>query len=303
MDEIVRTPLERTLFVKHYLINFSYKDGNGWAVVNANSVKQASDIFKAQTKYEQPKVLNVKELKYFGEETQLVYEGAVIGTNTDSINIDLSGLEQRLIEYIKEYVDYYISQYGGGNEDPSVLLNYLLKSDFNTYFNNNVDSELNAESIRPVSNAVVTETFNNKQNKLIAGGGVSLVPQQNGNVKISVSPGASGVGIQSINVLQSNIDGGNNVVTITLTNGQQTTFNIKNGKSGTPAYSISESIGAGTFTQAQAEANSNKTTYFGWILEDTFNGIDIRKLIWHVPGTGANNDPGYFIDALGAVIE
>ncbi len=44
--------------------------------------------------------------------------------------------------------------------------------------------------------------------------------------------GADGVGITSIDVVQSTIDGGNNVVTVNLSNGTDKSFNVRNGSKG-----------------------------------------------------------------------
>ena len=63
--------------MKSYILQFTYKDGNGWAVINANSPNQAEQVFKIQTKFEFPNVVSQKEINYFGNEMQLVYEGSV----------------------------------------------------------------------------------------------------------------------------------------------------------------------------------------------------------------------------------
>lgn len=61
--------------MKTYILKFIYKEGNGWAIVNAHSPNQAESVFYSQTKFESPKVANITELRYYGEEMQLVYEG------------------------------------------------------------------------------------------------------------------------------------------------------------------------------------------------------------------------------------
>lgn len=69
--------------MKTYILQFTHKYGNGWGVVNACSPNQAEQIFLNQTRFEVPHVITTKPCEYFGEETQLVYEGAVdtIGTS------------------------------------------------------------------------------------------------------------------------------------------------------------------------------------------------------------------------------
>jgi len=51
-----------------------------------------------------------------------------------------------------------------------------------------------------------------------------------------INTGGNGVGIADISVVESDEDGGYNVITITLTNGETVTFNVKNGSKG---YGIS----------------------------------------------------------------
>ena len=62
--------------LKTYLIQFTCKNGNGWAIVNAPTVNTAKGVFTNQTRYEEPVVVSVEEKRYYGEEMQLVYEGA-----------------------------------------------------------------------------------------------------------------------------------------------------------------------------------------------------------------------------------
>lgn len=63
--------------MKTYILQFIYKDGNGWAFVNATSPKQAQLVFTNQTRYYGAKVIAIKETKYYGDNIQLVFEGAV----------------------------------------------------------------------------------------------------------------------------------------------------------------------------------------------------------------------------------
>ena len=68
---------EPVALLKIYLLQFKYRDGSGWAIVNATSVKQAERVFKTQTKYKESTVIGTKELRYFGDNMQIVFEGAV----------------------------------------------------------------------------------------------------------------------------------------------------------------------------------------------------------------------------------
>lgn len=63
--------------LRHYLLKFTYNNSTGWAIVNAHTVNQAQSIFKVQTSFNGASVDTIKELKYFGEELQLVYEGTI----------------------------------------------------------------------------------------------------------------------------------------------------------------------------------------------------------------------------------
>lgn len=63
--------------LKLYILNFRYNNGNGYALVNANSPNQANAIFKAQTVYTNATVITTKESRWYGEENQLITEGAV----------------------------------------------------------------------------------------------------------------------------------------------------------------------------------------------------------------------------------
>lgn len=64
--------------IKQYLLQFTHKNGNGYAVVNATDPKIAENVFKAQTKYEDAGITSIKELRWFGQEMQLVEEGSVV---------------------------------------------------------------------------------------------------------------------------------------------------------------------------------------------------------------------------------
>jgi len=53
----------------------SHQSGDGWAIVCAPTVSMAQGVFLRQTKLINPKILQLKELKDFGEEWQICYEG------------------------------------------------------------------------------------------------------------------------------------------------------------------------------------------------------------------------------------
>lgn len=88
--------------IKTYIIQFTHKNGNGWAFVNAWSPNQAEQIFKIQTHYIKPKVTGIKETKWYGEEMQLVFEGAVT-TNAKTLYdlAVLNGFKGSLDDFLK----------------------------------------------------------------------------------------------------------------------------------------------------------------------------------------------------------
>ena len=67
--------------IKTYILQYIHSDGNGYALVNANSPSQAESIFFKQTKhrdeYRDIKVVSIQESKWVGQETQLIDEGSV----------------------------------------------------------------------------------------------------------------------------------------------------------------------------------------------------------------------------------
>ena len=62
---------------KTFLIQFLHKDGNGWAIVNADNVRQACTIFKYKSNLSPTKVVTVKEIKCIDSPLQIVFEGSV----------------------------------------------------------------------------------------------------------------------------------------------------------------------------------------------------------------------------------
>lgn len=84
----------KTVKLKTYILQFTYKDGNGYAIVNATSPTQAEKVFLTQTRYKGATVVNLKESKWYGENMQVVYEGAVTTYANISVNVDLDALIQ-----------------------------------------------------------------------------------------------------------------------------------------------------------------------------------------------------------------
>lgn len=62
-----------------------------------------------------------------------------------------------------------------------------------------------------------------------------VTPDDNGNVEIPAGGGDAGVGIKSVSqTTTSTADDGNNVITVTLTDGTKSTFKVQNGSKGSP---------------------------------------------------------------------
>ena len=88
--------------LRTYILQFLYKDGNGWAIVNARTPQQAENIFKIQTKFNKPKVTSIKESKWYGENMQLVYEGTTITGNLSPYDLAvMEGYVGSLDEWLK----------------------------------------------------------------------------------------------------------------------------------------------------------------------------------------------------------
>lgn len=90
----------------------------------------------------------------------------------------------------------------------------------------------------------------------------SFSPSQSGMPSISpktitIPPGANGVGIKSIEqTVVSNVDGGVNVITITLTDDSKSTFTVKNGSGGSGGSGDGQSgAGIASITYKGTDAN------------------------------------------------
>ena len=78
---------------------------------------------------------------------------------------------------------------------------------------------------------------------------------EDGLVEMEKQEGPAGVGIQSIEqTVSSNVDGGANIVTVTMTNGSKATFSVKNGSTGSPGNPGKTPV-KGTDYYTQADKN------------------------------------------------
>lgn len=92
--------------LKTYILQYIYKTGNGYALVNANSPNQAESIFLTQTKYRDKyqdlKVISIQESRWLGQETQLVEEGSVNTSGKNAYDLAvLSGFKGTYEEFMK----------------------------------------------------------------------------------------------------------------------------------------------------------------------------------------------------------
>lgn len=63
--------------LKTYIVQYTHSNGNGWAIINCPSPSSVENILKNQSKMPNVQVVSYKELRYFGEEMGLVYEGCI----------------------------------------------------------------------------------------------------------------------------------------------------------------------------------------------------------------------------------
>lgn len=88
--------------IKTYVLQFIYQNGNGWAFVNATSVNQAETVFKTQTRYKEAKVTNIKEARWYGDNMQVVFEGAV--TTYPTVDLDKIVSKEDLKKIIEDTI-------------------------------------------------------------------------------------------------------------------------------------------------------------------------------------------------------
>lgn len=133
--------------------------------------------------------------------------------------------------------------------------------------------------------------------------GATGSPGTNGN------NGSDGVGISSIKqTTTSTADGGNNVITVTLSNGETATFTVRNGSKGSAgedgADGVTPALSIGTVTTLSA-GSSATATITGTAEKPVLNlGIPKGKDGTSGGGTGGTGadgeDGGYYVPALNA---
>ena len=197
--------------MKTYILQFKYKEGNGWAIINAHSPNQAEQVFYTQTKFDTPNVISIQESNYYGEEMQLVYEGSVSTLNANLYSLAvLDGFEGSLDDFIQ-------SQKGEKGDKGD-------KGD--------------------------TGEKGSKGDKGDKGDTGTQGPKGN-----TGSAGQDGVGILKVEqTTTSHVSEGENIITVTLTNGNTYTFSVFNGEKG------ADGSGGGGIEQVQSDwAQSDDT--------------------------------------------
>lgn len=269
MEQKYKKTVGPQALLKTYMIQFMYKDGNGWALVNATTVQQAESVFKTQTKYENAVVISTKEIKYCGTNMQIVFEGAVttIPTVVGRVVVDKNDYDTFMSfvgdELSKYYTKAEVEQLLGGTTIEVDLSNYYTKSE--TYDKATIDGKIANIEIPEVD---LSEYYTKDE--------VYDKIEVENLVDEKLSKYNPGSGPTIINI-----------------NGEEL-----------PDF-LSTSIKRGTYEQAYNEATKqveidgtsvliNQNTVFAWLLEDVDdNNNSITKVIYH---TGNGN----FIDALGA---
>lgn len=132
-------------------------------------------------------------------------------------------------------------------------------------------------------------SWNGKQDALVSGTNIKTVNNESilgsGNLNIAGEPGSDGVGIASIvQTTESTESGGTNVITVTLSDGTSSTFNVRNGD-GVGTVTIVQTTGTST-TSAMSQDGTTKaltaiTDELGYAAyEKSFTPSDYAGVIW-----------------------
>lgn len=311
--------------LKTYIIQFIFKNGNGWAFVNATSPKEAETVFNQQTKFKGAIVTGVKETKWFGNTMQLVFEGSVCTTANVDVSVSLSDLIENSDAYdsVADYLnsvynlsDYYTKEEANKAINAAIIealshLDIPLNLDLSDYVKKTevtrlIQSEIENLNIHDGQDGITPHIAERTYHWIIGDVDTGVVAKgKDGTNGRNGTDGTDGVGIESINYERSYVSGGANKLIIKLTN-SNTPFEyiILNGKDGsgvvTPSPNITGvevlSLYRGDIAAAKSRANSNPTTMFQFILDTTDSkGNPFTKIIWY---TGDDK----FIDALGTVM-
>ena len=287
------TPLLHT-----YILQFIYPKGNGWAFINATTISQAESVFYRQTKYEGTKITAIQETRWYGENMQLVYEGAVTTCTNLNVTISLSDLiaNSDAYESVEEYLNHIFN-----------FENYYTKDETKTVVTDTVKESLKDIEL---SDLDLSEYVKKTEIQQVVSNAVEDLDIHDGKDGKDGKDGATGpqgpqgVGITNITYMSTAASGGTNYLTISLSNGTSETYPILNGKDGRPGSQSQVEVESvevlslyrGDTQAAKTRAANASTTMFQYIWDtQDKQGNEFTKVIWYIGG-------GIFIDAVGTVV-
>lgn len=91
--------------LKTYIVQYTHSNGNGWAIINCPSPSFIENILKKQSKMLNVQVVSYRELRYFGEEMGLVYEGCITTIGQSPYDIAVAnGFRGSVTEWLQSLV-------------------------------------------------------------------------------------------------------------------------------------------------------------------------------------------------------
>ena len=91
--------------LKTYIVQYTHSNGNGWAIINCPSPSFIENILKKQSKMLNVQVVSYSELRYFGEEMGLVYEGCITTIGQSPYDIAVAnGFRGSVTEWLQSLV-------------------------------------------------------------------------------------------------------------------------------------------------------------------------------------------------------
>ena len=91
--------------LKTYIVQYIHSNGNGWAIINCPSPPFIENILKKQSKMLNVRVVSYSELRYFGEEMGLVYEGCITTIGQSPYDIAVAnGFRGSVTEWLQSLV-------------------------------------------------------------------------------------------------------------------------------------------------------------------------------------------------------
>lgn len=196
---------------------FELGDASGIAANAANIVTLNQRVSDLEDEDRTLNQLTILFTNADGEEQQAAYNGE------DAVMVDLSSyatkadVNNEVTDLIGDAVHGMVKSVNGisPDTDGNIELSGVVKSVNGIEPDNSGDVELR-----------ITGTV-----KSVNG----VAPDENGNVTIALTEGGEGTGIASVvQTTTSTEDGGTNIVTVTLTSGATSTFQVMNGSQGSP---------------------------------------------------------------------